>query len=75
MRETVRPLGLLAVASVGALVLLVVGAGAVAVWAQLSGSWRHFFLMERTFAALTPIVLGVAALAVIACFAAVLRSG
>lgn len=75
MREGIRPLGLLAVASVGTLLLVVIGAGAIAVWAQLNNTWRHFFLMEQTFATLTPIVLGIAAVAVLTSLAAALRSG
>ncbi|MFC4246996.1 hypothetical protein ACFOZ7_08285 [Natribaculum luteum] len=75
MRKITHPFGLLAVASLGALFLLVAGAGAIAVWASLNDTWRHFFLMEQTFATLTPIVLGVAAVAVITSLAAILRSG
>lgn len=75
MRETAHPLGMLAVVAVGTLVLLVAGSGAIAVWAQLNNTWRHFFLMEQTFSTLTPIVIGVAVIAVITSLAAVLRSG
>lgn len=61
------------VATVGALYLLVAGAGSVAVWAQFNNTWEHFFLMEQTFATVTPIVVAVGAIALLASLGAVLR--
>ncbi|MFW5918465.1 MAG: hypothetical protein ACOCR0_03175 [Haloferacaceae archaeon] len=77
MRE-LRSVGwyrLLTVVSVGTLCLLVAGAGAIAVWARLNNTWEHFFLMEETFATLTPIVVVVGAVALVASIGAVLRTG
>lgn len=63
---------ILIVVSVGTLCLLVATAGAVAVWAQLYNSWEHFFLMERTFATITPIAVAVGAIGLFASMGAVL---
>jgi hypothetical protein len=65
----------LTVASVGVLCLLVGAAGAVGVWARLNNTWEHFFLMEQTFATLTPIVVVIGAIALIASIGAVLSTG
>jgi len=48
------PFGLLAAASVGLLLVLVIAAGAVAVVAQSVRTWRSLFLMEQTMAMLVP---------------------
>lgn len=61
------------VVTVGALCLLVAGLGSVAVWAQFNNTWEHFFLMEQTFATVTPIVVAVGAIALLASLGAVLR--
>lgn len=65
----------LTVASVGTLCLLVAAAGAVGVWARLNNTWEHFFLMEQTFATLTPIVVAIGVIALLASIGAVLRTG
>lgn len=65
---------ILTVVSMGTLCLLVVTAGAVAVWAQLYNSWEHFFLMERTFATITPIAVAVGAIGLFASIGAVLHT-
>lgn len=63
----------IALASVSVLCLLVAGAGAFAVIAQLSNTWTYFFYMEQLFATLTPVVVIVAAIALLASIAVVLR--
>jgi hypothetical protein len=74
-RIRAEPYSTLAVGTVAILCLLVVGAGAVGVWAQLNNDWESFFLMEQLFASLTPIVVGVGVIALLASLGAVLRMG
>lgn len=65
MGET-RALAALVAATTGGLVVLVAGVGAVAVFAELAGTWSHYFLMERAIeaAALPTLALFGAALLV-----------
>lgn len=74
-RIRVDPYPVLAVVTVATLCLLVAVAGAVGVWAQLNNNWESFFLMEQLFAGLTPIIVGVGAVALLASLGAVLRIG
>lgn len=64
---------LLAAAVVGALTLVVIGVGAVAMAAELLNTWDYYFLMERTVAAATGVVLALLAAAVLVGFGAVAR--
>lgn len=74
MNET-RALTALVAATTGGLVILVAGVGAIAVFAELAGTWNHYFLMERTLeaAALPTVVLLGASL--LSGMAAVSRAG
>lgn len=65
----------LVIGTVATLCLLVGGAGAVGVWAQLHNDWESFFLMEQLFASLTPIIVGVGVIALLASLGAALRTG
>lgn len=46
-----------AVASVGALCLLVAGVGAVAVFAESYATWNWYFVMEQSIALATPVTM------------------
>jgi hypothetical protein len=58
LRERLRadPFGVVAVASVLALVVLVAAAGAISIYAETVGTWRSLFFMEQTLALLVPTV-------------------
>lgn len=73
----VRPgdgFSLLALAVFGALGLVVMTVGAVALVAEYVHTWDYFFLMERTVAAATPVVSGLLVAAVLVGLAAIVRS-
>ena len=65
---------LLATAVVGALVLVVLAVGAVAMAAEFLNTWEHYFLMEQAIAAATPVVAALAVAAVLVGVGAVARS-
>lgn len=75
MRERLRadPFGVVAAASVTLACVLVAAAGGVALVAELVGSWRSLFLMERALNLLVPAVLVLLAVAVAAGAGLVLR--
>jgi len=61
--------GSAALVAAGALLVVVAGVGAVAVGAELLDTWGHYFLMERTITAATPlagVLLGLALLGALA---------
>lgn len=56
MRDrTVNPLGAFAVTAFGALCVVGISVGAVAVVAELGNTWSHYFFLEQTVAMATPI--------------------
>lgn len=67
------PLALLAGAVLGGLPLAVMSVGGVAIYAESANSWDHYFLMERTVAAATPVVGALLVAAGVVCLGAVLR--
>lgn len=72
-RLPANPFGLVAAASVGLLLVLVMAAGTVAVVAQTIGSWRSLFLMEQTMAMLVPSAKLLVAVTFAAVFGLLLR--
>lgn len=68
------PVGALALGSTGVLCLVVAGVGAVAVVAELVGTWNYYLLMERTIAIATPVATALLGLAVLAGVGAVVRA-
>jgi hypothetical protein len=68
--RTVRAVRLAAVASVGALCLLVAGVGAVAVYAESQGTWGWYFQMEQAIAFATPLSIWLLGAAVALSFGA-----
>ena len=57
-----------------ALAVLVAAVGAVAVGAELLNTWEHYFLMERTIAAATPVAGALLALALLGALATAVRA-
>ncbi|WP_254536046.1 hypothetical protein [Halomarina litorea] len=57
MTRAARAVRWAAVASVGALCLLVAGVGAVAMVAEYNATWDWYFLMERAVAFATPAAM------------------
>lgn len=67
-------LGSLTLLSAAALGVLVAGVGAVALGAELLGRWDHYFIMERTVTAATPVAGGLLALALGGALATAVRA-
>ncbi len=57
MTRTARAVRVAALASVGALCLLVAGVGAVAVFAESYATWDWYFVMEKAIALATPAAM------------------
>jgi hypothetical protein len=57
-----------------ALAVVVAGVGAVALGAELLNTWSHYFLMERTITAATPIAGVLLALALLGALATAVRA-
>ncbi|MFC6939813.1 hypothetical protein ACFQE8_07510 [Salinirubellus sp. GCM10025818] len=57
-----------------ALVVVVAGVGAVAVGAELLNTWGHYFLMERTITAATPVAGALLGLVVLGGLATAIRA-
>ena len=68
-RYTVLALGVF-----GALALVVLGVGAVAMVAEFVNTWTYYFLLERTVALATPVTTALLALAVLVGLGAVARA-
>lgn len=55
MRDsTLNPLGAFAVSAFGALCVVGIGIGVVAMFAELGNTWSHYFLLEQVVATATP---------------------
>lgn len=66
MRDlSVAPLGVFAVGAFGALCAIVMGVGAVAIFAELGNTWTHYFFLEQTVATATPVTTTLLAVAVV----------
>jgi len=68
------PVGALALGSAGALCLVVAGVGAVAVVAELVGTWNYYLVMERAVALAAPVATALLGVAVLAGAGAVVRA-
>lgn len=58
----------------GALAVVLLGVGGVAVVAEWRGDWESYFIMEQAITAITPFAIILAAAAVLSGFVIVLRS-
>lgn len=65
------PWGTMSVACSLLCLLVVAGVGAVALGAELLNTWNHYFLMETTIAAATPVATGLLGVAVLSGIGAV----
>jgi len=65
LREA-NPVGVLTLATVGTLVLLVGGVGAIGLWAQYVNTWEAFFILERVARTVAPVALALAAASIAA---------
>lgn len=68
------PVGTVALATLGALAVVVASVGAVAILAEWAGVWGSYFLMEQTVAAASPVATALAGLALLAGVGVALRS-
>lgn len=57
-----------------ALAVVVAGVGAVALGAELLNTWSHYFLMERTITAATPVAGALLGLALLGALATAVRA-
>ena len=64
----------LALGVFGALGLVVLGVGAVAMVAELGNTWTYYFMLERTVALATPVTTALLALALLVGLGAVARA-
>lgn len=56
MRDpNIDPLGAFAVSAFGALCVVGMGIGVVAMIAELGNTWSHYFFLEQTVATATPV--------------------
>lgn len=60
--------------SFGALAVVLVGVGGVAVVAEWRGDWESYFFMEQAVTAVTPVVILLAVAALLSGFVIVIRS-
>lgn len=66
MRErTSRLAGTVAISACGMCCIVVMGVGAVAIAAEFAGTWSHYFILEQTVATVTPLSMGLLALAIV----------
>lgn len=74
LRDQTDRFPLLAASVYGALGLVVIGVGAVALAAEMANRWEYYFLMEEVVATATPPVVGLLVAAFLVGAGAVARS-
>lgn len=67
MRDrSVNPLGAFTVSAFGALCVVGIGIGVVAILAELGNTWSYYFFLEQTVAMATPITATLFGAAIVA---------
>lgn len=64
--RSVNPLATVAVAAFGALCVVGIGIGVVAMVAELGNTWSHYFFLEQTVATATPVTATLFGAAIVA---------